>query len=206
MIVSHKYKFIYIAVPKTASTSLGTALQEYCEGEPLISPKLLAKNPDFVQEKETLPPIKKHMPARKIKKLVGPKIWKEYFKFTIERNPFDKLVSYYFMKKSDEKHSCGNSFKEFVLNCKNEVRNFPKGANIYSLKGEIALDYIGHFETLEKDLDFICKKLGLPNLNLGRKKSGFRPDRDYRKYYDEETKEIVSKHYAKEIEAFGYKF
>lgn len=36
-----------------------------------------------------------HMSAREIKNLVPEQIWKEYYKFAVERNPWDKVLSHY---------------------------------------------------------------------------------------------------------------
>ena len=67
------------------------------------------------------------------------------------------------------------------------------------------------YENLHEDVEYVCKKLGLDYdlNNFGTYKSGHREhskNKHYTEYYDDETKQIVSEKYAKDIEYFGYKF
>ena len=39
-----------------------------------------------------------HMPGWRIKAYIGNKIWSSYYKFTFERNPWDRQVSWYYYK------------------------------------------------------------------------------------------------------------
>ena len=69
--------------------------------------------------------------------------------------------------------------------------------------GNIEIDFIGRFETIDEDFKELCKELDahleLPHLN----KTKHAP---YQEYYDEETKRIVADHFAEDIEKFGYSF
>ena len=70
--------------------------------------------------------------------------------------------------------------------------------------GKVNLDFIGRFETLEKDFELLTARLGvlasLPKTNTSPR------GRDYRSYYDDESIEIVAKLYSRDIELFGYSF
>jgi len=119
-IISHSHKFIYIKTRKTASTSIQVLLGRNCGKNDILTPinpvtsneivlynKLAKKHKGFIS----------HMSAKQIKKKVGNKIWNQYFKFTFERNPWDKLVSQYHKK---SKQNFENYLK--ILRKKNSVR------------------------------------------------------------------------------------
>ena len=73
-----------------------------------------------------------------------------------------------------------------------------------STQGDILVDFIGKFENLEKDFNFICEKIGidaeLPHINYSKRKN------KYRDYYTEETRDLIGEYYKEEIELFGYEF
>ena len=60
------------------------------------------------------------------------------------------------------------------------------------------------FEKLNEDFDLLLNELGLQDLELPHRNAGDRED--YRKYYDEETIEIVATRHKYEINLGNYKF
>jgi hypothetical protein len=70
-------------------------------------------------------------------------------------------------------------------------------------KGNIIVDYVGRFESLSDDFDIVCSTLGI-TATLERHNTS--KHRDYRSYYDEETKQMVANHWKEDIERFGYTF
>ena len=79
----------------------------------------------------------------------------------------------------------------------------------YTIDGEVAIDYVGRYETLEADLITALARAGvkqtieIPRTNVTR-------DRDrslgYRSYYTPETQALVADWYAPEIALWGYEF
>jgi hypothetical protein len=80
--------------------------------------------------------------------------------------------------------------------------------DIYSIGGDVAVDFIGRFETLLDDLKVALNRVGLClGCELPRAKTNFRPTTlPYRDYYDDDTKAMVARWYAREIELLDYQF
>jgi hypothetical protein len=228
MILSHKHKFIYIKTRKTASSSIEAMLSRACGPEDVITPTtdrlmtgermptrnyrldhpLVPKRPLWRRllrrpERVYHPTIGfyEHIPAWRIKAYVGDEIWNSYYKFTFERNPWDKQVSWYFYKTKSKTHR--PSFESFMTNKeKASVENY----SLYTIDGDIAVDFLGRYETLGEDLAKVLKEIGiegdtpLPRLNV------YGSGGDYRKLYTDKTRKIVEDWYAPEIERFGYTF
>lgn len=89
MILSHKYRFIFLCNPKTGSTSLERALEKYQEGENFNQGLCrFDNNKNYI----TLFP-NKHIPPLMLKAWLPREIWQSYFKFVFVRNPWDWVVS-----------------------------------------------------------------------------------------------------------------
>ena len=70
--------------------------------------------------------------------------------------------------------------------------------------GKILVDFIGKFENLETDFKYICKKININEVKLPHKNKTIR--KNYREYYNENTKNIIADWYKKDIDYFKYKF
>jgi len=66
------------------------------------------------------------------------------------------------------------------------------------------LDFIGKFENLEEDYKEVCSILHIEPQKLPHLKRGDRVY--YKKYYDDETRDIVTKLYKQDLIKFGYSF
>ena len=135
-----------------------------------------------------------------------------YFKFCFVRNPYDYAVSDYLWRtRMLDKNSI--SFKDYLnIKLENQFHQLkPEPVinwEIYTINDNIAVDFIGKFENLESDLKELFSILKLQNskinLNFFFKKNFKR--KNYKDYYDKETKVMVEKLHYKEIEYFKYKF
>jgi hypothetical protein len=226
MIISHKHKFIFIKTRKTAGTSIEIALSQFCGPEDIItkiSPndELIRKNlgyPGPQNFKQTtsyfdikywlrlLKVIKlkpgegQHSPASFIKTYIGDNIWDQYFKFSFERNPFDKAISYYYW--DTREMSSPPEINSFIRNMRRaELSNWKQ----YSLNNQVAINYLGKYETLKEDLSAIQKKIGLPDFSLPNAKSSMRKNRQhYSQILNPQSRKHIEKICANEIEFFKY--
>jgi hypothetical protein len=72
------------------------------------------------------------------------------------------------------------------------------------LNNEIVVENIIRFENLKQGFDDMCKTLQVPHIKLPHLNKT--KHTHYTDYYDDETRELVAKKYAKDIETFGYEF
>ena len=196
-----------LLVPKTASTSLQIALGSLCGDDDVITSdgtNVLEQGKKYGFTPRNDQEFRKHDSARIIKRRVPTEVWNDYFKFAFERNPYDKMVSkYWLILDSGDYHG---DFKQFCKDCEKGNQTFPIGYKMYTVDDKIAVDYIGKYESLKNDFNFICKKLGIPyEGDLPKFRADKRIDKKhFSSYYDSETKEIVKNHYHREIKMFDY--
>ena len=93
MIISHKHKFIFIRPRKTAGTTMQNVLSQICGDDDIVTSGYNDGNKNIDQSCWDGHP---HPHLWDVKQLVGEDIWREYFKFTFVRNPFDITVSRFF--------------------------------------------------------------------------------------------------------------
>ena len=149
-----------------------------------------------------------------------------YFKFTFVRNPWDRLYSAYHYFAccigSDEHRdhrwastilSGISSFEEFVLRLEEPgyasmVKQYDHFRDqvewlIDPGSGGLIMDFIGRFETLDRDFDHVRKTLGIDVALPHRRKSS---GKSYRKDYSREMVRIVHSLYLRDVELLGYEF
>ena len=164
--ISHKHKCIFIHVPKVAGQSIESSfindLNLTWENRKEL---LLMDNPDS----KLGPPKLAHLLAEDYVKYhyLSQELFDNYFKFTFVRNPFDRVYSFYKYLGFSEFFS----FDDFVSKkFKNKFlkSNYwfirPQYDFIYS-NGNPSVDYIGKFENLQSDFNYVATKLNLEKNN-----------------------------------------
>lgn len=218
MIVSHLYRFIFIKCKKTAGTSVEIALSSILGDQDVIAPihpidEELRNRLEYRGPQNHLDPsdgslaFYNHMPAKEIKEKMGTEIWDSYYKFCFVRNPWDRLISLYYWHYRD--HSTPlPSMTEFLQWLDEGRMKRYDNFLLYTIDGEMAVDRVGRYESLERDLQEVCTKLGLPNLPLlPRAKGQHRLDRrHYREVLSLEESEKIRRLCENEIDLFDYQF
>ncbi|MHA7924493.1 MAG: hypothetical protein ACX936_04785 [Marinobacter sp.] len=228
MIVSHKYRFIFIKTLKTAGTSVEVFLSDLCGGEDIVTPVYPPENThvarnykglwnplhDFRENngrgvRRTLRNLverKKfynHIPARLLRHRLSSDVWNSYYKFCIERNPWDKSLSHFHMVR--ERAGGTLTFDEYLASGK-FCFNYP----IYlDNQDEMLVDRVIQYDSLNADLAEVFGELGVPyDGSLGvQAKSGHRRDkRPYQDVYTAHDRAIIAEAFAKEISLHGYTF
>ena len=231
MIVNHKHKFIFLKTWKTGGTSVELALRNLCGDGDIITrlteddSSAAGRAPqNYLHPRSDWPVLKRvrwrlgwrpsarrkdllaigyfgHTAAGEIRRRLGEDIWSSYFKFTVERNPWDREVSHYYWQTRNQRSP--SSFLDFV-------RSGPRLDNwsIYTIDDEIIANHVIRYENLEAGLGEALGKIGLVAPPLPHAKGNNRPQntRGYKQYYNKETQEIIRSSYKREVDFFEWTY
>jgi hypothetical protein len=228
VIVSHRNKLIFLRTRKTGSTSLHLALSHLLDGEDIASRMTLPSDdeeriafgaPDAINWRI---PVRRwglrewvrwsrgrsneynvHTTAATARRTLPRAVWRDYYKFTVERNPWDIAVSAYFWRSKRDQLTM--TFGEFVQSpYLQEFSNWP----IYTIRNRVVLDHIYRYDDgLDKALRDVALRASIPHLPpLPTAKSGLRPTNDYREMYDSVSRLRVAEVFHREIAHFGWSF
>lgn len=179
--ISRSHKFLFIQIPKTATSSIHSVLDPHMD----YDYSKISRHAKYSEVAEFYPESK------------------NYFKFSFVRNPWDRLLSFYLFKKTDRStHQIPKdmSLKNFTLTISGQVLN-NQISYVDCLNQPF---FLGRFENLQDDFDKICDTIGVSSCQLPLKNTT--KHNHYTEYYDDETREIVAKKFARDIDHFGYKF
>lgn len=213
MIVSHSRGFIFLKTRKTAGTSVEIALSKVCGPQDIItmiSPEdeeLRAAAGGRGPQNFEAPPLPRrafnHMSARLARDVVGTRVWRSYYKFAIERNPWDAVVSLYYWKYKDRETL--PDFEQYVA--EEWIEQLANNSRMYRIRGRLAVDRVLRYESLADELGEVWEHLGLPGTpDLPHAKGQARPAGHYRDLYTDASRERVRQVFAGVIETFGYEF
>jgi hypothetical protein len=199
--ISLQKRFLFVHIPKTAGNSIQSALRDYSEDELVV----LRKEQDGIERFGLHNPnykIKKHSTLAEYRAALGEAQFGNLYKFTCVRNPWDRMVSYYFTPTQNTTSWDRKKFRK-VISKALSVANYLR-----LNKGESDpfgnVDYVMRFENLADDFCTVCAALDISPATLPRYNRSSREH--YSKYYDDELREFVRKRFAAEIERFGYTF
>lgn len=214
MLISDKYKFIFLKSYKTAGTSAEIFFEQYCNPhlkENHFSTEKINKNYTIGFRRESTRPVQlpiffDHIPAYSLKKNIGKK-FDDYFKFSTIRNPFDMVVSSYFWSFNFYSNTKRHFFKEYI---ETEIYSLAKRTkDILYINNQIIINDFIRFENLINDLEKIRKKINLPEpiRKLKKYKSHNRPNNfHYRLFYDKKTRKLIEKYFEYYLNDFNYSF
>jgi hypothetical protein len=233
MIISHEHKFIFLKTKKTAGTAIEAALSELCGPLDVITPyreeseqDRKGRPPQNYRIEHLLKPKRslwrkllgrperyyhpsvgyyEHMPAWRVRDYIGEEVWRSYFKFAFDRNPWDRQVSWYLYKTKSKR--ARPSFERFLPDRR---RAFVTNYAQYTIDGALAVDFVGRYERLDEDLNAALAKAGIPGYGVKVPHTNVTPnkdsERDYRSYYSPDTRALVADWYQPEITLLGYGF
>ena len=165
-------------------------------------------------------PFRKHLTAKEVIDVIGNEKWNSAYKFTVVRNPWDKMFSHYKHNiKTKPKTMMKNGGVEFVSFSEwlkftlgpdkdkkfyNRPQHFlPQVEWLKDYNGQIKMDKIIHFENLAHEYKSVADDLGfpetLPHLNSTLAST-------YREFYDDFSAKLVADWFQEDLKEFGYSF
>lgn len=213
MPVYYGIKTVFIHIPKCAGSSMAQ--------------ELFKKNEQIGGLSQE---VDKHESAYTVANYMKYDLYLDFFKFGFVRNPYDRMVSWYFYyqdlwrnpKDNPCSHDCIQKFLDMPFNSwVKELRTFESGgcrteiacpfhfiANQYQYliwhDKRIFVDFIGRFESIQDDWAKVCEKINLESIDLP--KSNITNHKNYKDYYDSKSIEIISDFYQSDINLFNYRY
>jgi hypothetical protein len=191
--ISHQYRFIFVHAGRTGGSSLermvGVDLTSDLRTRSLGNTEFAEKHKGFQYFRETYP-----------------EEFRQYYKFAIVRNPFDRLHSYWkwftqivwnrpemplrqFIETRPPKYSFAAKYQLEGLSIEDSVATF---------------DYVGRFENLAETYRFLQARLGIPGGAPPHTNST--GARRYQDDYDAATIDLVRRKFAVDLSLFGYDY
>lgn len=205
--ISHKYKCIFLHIPRTGGTSIETAI---------VGKNWWSVNPQT-----------KHLNFISAKKIYS-KYWDEYYKFTFVRNPWSRMLS--LTKYSTSKPPHDNIYpvqvdvlnriktnlffdyfspveydpRFFHANQFEEYKPFDQ-AHYRNIIGD-EMNFIGKFENLQEHFEIVCDQIKMPCKELPHVEKYKLDCSHYQDFYDDEQRDLVYNKFKFDIEKYEYEF
>lgn len=200
MVVIHKLKCIFIHIPKCAGTSVEQFLKDNNQNE--IDFLGTYKNRSL-----------HHLTSYELLMILRKKIFSKYYRFSIVRNPYERLLSeYYWTPINGIGYKSGGSKKTFLDYVAKVVRQKDFFSNIYNdhfmpqynylfYKNKLLINNIFKYESLELVIPYLRKKFSIirdfPMLNK-------RGENIEKEDWTIEEKELIYNIYQKDFIFFNY--
>ncbi len=212
MVYSPQHRFVYVHVPKTAGGSLKRALLAQCPDARSPAREMQAMQHAIVPGpgsavKNRLMPWLQKTPLRYVVTtaghpsmaltLLGNPSFLRYRKFAFVRNPYDRLVSRFEFARQYQDYP--DDFGTFAGHC---LRHLQPQVNFLYFRRHRLVDWLGHYERLDEDVDALARWLALPRLSLIRRNVTQRAR--FEDYYSVSLKRRIGELYQDDFAMFGY--
>ncbi len=214
MIVSRGRKYIFVHIPKTGGTAMALALEARAKADDILvgdTPKAIRRR-GRLKGVQTAGRLWKHSTLADAEGMITRDEMAEMFTFTLVRNPWDRMVSYYhWLQAQTFSHpavalSKTESFTGF-LNAPLTAATFratPFAHYMTDGAGMVHADLYIRLEHLQQDMAPLVDHLGfMPDMPVAN--TSVRP-RDWRGFYSSQDAELLAEICARDIAAHGYAF
>ena len=216
MLLSIRYKFLFVHIAKTGGTSIRSAMERYKWSDPYRIPLFLASRLSSITNHRIACKLPRHAKIIAAYEMLPKELFDELFKFAFVRNPWDLQVSSYhhILRERPQLLTGIDNFEAFLRWKLDPNRAYHyivdtsielQSDYVIDLNGNIIVNYIGRYEKLDEDFNEVCNKVGIIPPRLPHKRQA--KDRaSYKKYYNDATAQRIAEYFQRDIEMFGYSF
>ena len=214
MIISRGRDYIFVHIPKTGGTAMALALEDRAKADDILigdTPKAL-KRKKRLKDVQTAGRLWKHSRLRDVEPMVSRDEMERMFTFTLVRNPWDRVVSYYhWLQDQSFDHPAVRfaqtlPFDQFVNEPHTQTSLAANSYDSYMRDGagtEHCTMYI-RLEHLAADMSPLADHLGfMPDVLIA---NASKRDSDWRGYYNSQTRDLIGNLCAPDILRFKYSF
>ena len=234
MIISHKYKYIFLKTTKTAGTSIEISLSRFCGENDIITP--LTSTDEKIRQELGISPqnyenysrpldpweyrlsdLQSLVTQRKIPQVTT--TFYNHMSASRVKKAIGSRIWYRYFKFCFVRNPWDKAISRYYWNMKKQGKevsldnclqnnNLNDNFEIYTMKNCVAVDYVAKYENLMEELETICQKLNIPFDHwLPKAKGNVRRDkRHYSEVLTPEQADFIRQKCRQEIELFGYEF
>ncbi|MCU0767269.1 MAG: sulfotransferase family protein [Gammaproteobacteria bacterium] len=217
MLLSPRFRFLYVHIAKTGGTSVRAALQRVRWRDPWYWLMVPCHRLSHLTGHRLGTKFPRHAKAVAAREMLPRELYDSLFKFAFVRNPWDLQVSSFHHIRRERPHILGghDDFGGFLRWKLDPQRPYQfhldtsierQSDYLVDLHGNLIVDFVGRYEHLQADFAEACRRIGIRCPELPHRRRANDRDRDYRSYYTDHTAALVAAHFAADIERFGYRF
>jgi hypothetical protein len=224
MEVGADHRGLFLRIPRTASTSIEEILK--------VHPHVVLNSRDSILPRDDyLNTWSRRGLAKLWRQTLGGEAWKRLYTFAFVRDPYDRALSSwrYAARRlatgdliaeapllQEMKLAPVGGSKEFSFDAYLELlehdeligqakwHSTQQAPHVINEDGEIDVDFVGRFETLQQDFDTVCGRLDIPRGVLPMLNRSARTDRRSLEKMNRSRRRSVERIYACDLELFGY--
>lgn len=225
MPISHKSKLLFVHIPKTGGTSIEKMFDMslrsnfFTRFSGRMDYQHILENTSMTETEKRICGLKnmQHFTFKELKKILPAETVNSYFKFSVVRNPYDRVISEYFHCKNGDSR-LQRPYNDMTLeNFINSVFSLSEEDRIFYCDGHMetqssylvdennsinGLDKIYRFENFSECLIDLKTRTGSTIKEVHSRKT--ERNSDYNTYYTPEIKKKVYDFYKIDFDTFGY--
>jgi hypothetical protein len=130
----------------------------------------------------------------------------QYIKVAVIRNPWDRFVSGWRYCRSTKERSLPNTLSD-PPSSGHDYRHVTRQqtATLFTQDGQLAVDFVLRFETLQADFAALCQILSIPRRPLPHKNKGS-GDVSYTELFGPRQQELFANRFRDDVRMLGYSF
>jgi chondroitin 4-sulfotransferase 11 len=191
MLFSNKHRVLFIHVSRTGGTTIRELLRA-----------CMSDSVGGLRSKQ----LSQHATANEIAAAFGTD-FHAYFRFAFVRNPWDRLWSWYSLRRSatGDTQMTFDAFLNIWIPPHGPLVLSSQTDSLYSSSGELLVDALGRYENFASDLKAIFKQAELPLLSEIPCLNASEADH-YSRFYSEYGRDLVERAYRADLENFDYRY